>query len=155
MDTSLKSELTALAVRILKKLDYFPEAIRQFQQTESPLCSEEPCGTLYELTDEMAMAIRSFSDTALCYAVIHGAYIMGGCDKVTMTTYLVLTESDLRTVQENGGSLDDILEPIYTGAQAPLNNRVWARVSSDATFGDLVEGSVCVRGLRGGLTRTY
>ncbi len=154
MDTSLKSQLTALAVRILEKLNYLPEAIRQFQETGTPFYSEEPHGEPYDLTDDMKKAIESFSNTALCYAVIHGTYITSGCGKLTMTTYLVLTESDLRAVQENGNSLDAILEP-YTGKRAYLGYGVWAEVSSNATFGDLEFGSVCVRGLRGGLTRTY
>lgn len=154
MNDIIKAELIELAARILKKLGYLPEAIRQFEETGMPMYSEEPYGILYDLEPDMKEAVKTISESGgMCYAVICGKYIMGSRDMLTMVTYLYVTEDDLRSVGENDFSLDTVLEP-YTGEQARLGYRVQAAVSSEATFGDLEHGSVCVKGLHGGLTRT-
>lgn len=154
MNDIIKAELIELAARILKKLGYLPEAIRQFEETGMPMYSEEPYGILYDLEPDMKEAVKTISESGgICYAVICGKYIMGSRDMLTMVTYLYVTEDDLQAVAENGGSLDTVLEP-YTGEQARLGYRAWAAVSSEATFGGMEEGSVCVKGLHGGLTRT-
>lgn len=154
MNDIIKAELIELAARILKKLGYLPEAIRQFEETGMPMYSEEPYGILYDLEPDMKEAVKTISESGeMCYAVMRGKYIMGSRDRLTMVTYLYVTEDDLRSVGENDFSLDTVLEP-YTGKQARLGYRVQAAVSSEATFGDLEHGSVCVKGLHGGLTRT-
>ena len=155
MDEHLKAELTELAVRILKELDYLPDAIQEFQETGVPYYSEEPHGILWELKEDMAQMVKNIEEVRgdLCYAVIKGAYRDECGDVNRKTTYLFVTKDDLARAEENAGTnhpLDDILDR-YTGEYAPLGYRAWALVDS----GDIVEtGTVCIKGRNGGLTRT-
>lgn len=155
MDTELKSKLVDLAVKILKELDYLPQAIQEFRQTGLPYRSEEPDGILFELSEEerkMVESIESGRD-GLCYAVIKGAYHNSCGDTYHMTAYLYITKDDLERFEENTGSdtpLNDIFDR-FSGEYAHLGYRAWALVDS----GYCVEsGTVAIKGKNGGLTRT-
>lgn len=155
MNEQQKAELIDLAVRILRELDYLPEAIQEFRKTGVPYYSEEPYGILWELKKDMAQIVKDIEEVrdALCYAVIKGAYRDGCGDTTRMTTYLFITKDDLAHAEENARTdrpLDDILDR-YTEEYARLGYRAWALVDS----GDVVEtGTVCIKGRNGGLTRT-
>lgn len=142
-----------IAVEILKELNYLPSYIRAFRDKGDVFCSEEPYGFAYELNDEQKQYIADMEEQGkrIVYAVIHGVYKDACEDKSDVTTYLYVSDDEVRIAIQNirdgndllSGILDDLPEP-YCG------KRAWAFVHG---WDDDI-GTVGVHGIAGGLTRT-
>lgn len=57
------------AIKRLKMLDIIPDAIKQFEDDDTVMVSENPYGFLYTLSDEQVRLVREFEDehSALVY----------------------------------------------------------------------------------------
>lgn len=72
------------AIKRMKELDIFEDAIKQFQDDDVVMVSEPPAGALYWLDDEQKVMVAEFEEkyNALVYIVIRAYTNFGKCDSM-------------------------------------------------------------------------
>jgi len=140
-----------LGAAILKELDVLPAYINDYVEKSLITRSEEPYGFAYHLAGKDLREVEQMeAEGRTVYAVIQGLYRDNYGDSIKMTTYLFVSEDDIKTAERNilAGRklLDDILIP---------HNERYGYIARARVIGPFDEsGSVCIKGLNGGITRT-
>lgn len=99
-----REEMKQEAIKRMKALDIFPDAIRQFKNNNTVMVSERPLGALYWANDEEKTMIRQFEEenNALVYMIVRTNMAFGLCDSLLyVSQYTEEWEMDNEDIKDN------------------------------------------------------